>query len=359
MATSGTVGQTVFETRKVIDHALRRCKVPPQIVTSEHIDTALDLLFLNLSALASYGIPLFVIEKVILPIYRGQRSVPLPVGSVDVMEMNIRNLNRVLGSNSASEGIADDAFDSDLATSLVQTVPAGWVEVDYGSGSQSQIDNYGIFFTPAVAEVWDITIQGSNDGISYTDIYTNAELAATPGDWFWLDLEEQIPWRFIRLQANGTTILNIAEFFLGDTAQEIPMPKIALDSYSNLPDKTFLSRPTEFWYDKQAAAQGGQSILTVWPLPDTEFTFYQYVLYVKRQIQDIGTMVQEIEVPQRWYEFVICDLARKCVREIAEADITRLPVLDADFQLESKNVWTGEDDGSPVRITPRIGVYTR
>jgi len=360
MATSGTVGQTVFETRKVIDHALRRCKVPPQIITSEHIDTALDLLFLNLSALASYGIPLFVIEKVILPIYRGQRSVPLPVGTVDMMTMNIRDLNRVLGqTDTASEGIPANAFDTDLATSLVQTIPAGWVQTDYGDGNQAQIDNYGIFFTNAVAEVWDITIQGSQDGITYTDLYANAELDAIPGDWFWLDLEEQVPWRFIRLQANGTTILNIAEFYLGNTANEIPMPKIALDSYSNLPDKTFLSRPTEYWYDKQGTTPSGQSILTVWPLPDTEFTFFQYILYVKRQIQDIGTMVQEIEVPQRWYEFVICDLARKCVREIAESDISRLPILDADFEKESINVWAGEDDGAPVRITPRIGVYTR
>jgi len=86
MATSGTVGQTVFETRKVIDHAFRRAKIQPQQITSEHIDTALDLLFLNLSAIASYGIPLWVLEKTILPIYRGQRSVPLPVGTVDIME---------------------------------------------------------------------------------------------------------------------------------------------------------------------------------------------------------------------------------------------------------------------------------
>lgn len=154
-------------------------------------------------------------------------------------------------------------------------------------------------------------------------------------------------------------MLDVAEFFLGNTANEIPMPKINLTAYSNLPDKTFLSRPTEFWYDKQAAAQGGQSILTVWPVPDTEFTFFQYVLYVKRQIQDIGTMIQEIEVPQRWYKFVIADLAVDLCVEIPEADMSRLPVLETERTKQSKDAWTGEDDGSPVRLTPRISVYTR
>lgn len=361
MATSGTVGQTIFETRKVIDHAFRRCKIPPQGITSENIDTALDLLFLNLSSLASYGIPLWVIEKTILPIYRGQRSVPLPIGSVDVMSFNIRDLNRTLGNaDTASEGIAANAFDSDLATSLVQTLPAGFVQTDFGDGNAVQVDNYGIFFTNAIQETWDITIQGSQNGVVFTDLYTNAALTAVPGDWFWLDLEEQVPWRFFRLQANGVTILNIAEFYLGNTANEIPMPKISLDSYANLPDKTFLSRPTEYWFDKQAVGSANnQSIATVWPLPDTEFTFFQYVLYIKRQIQDVGTMVQQLEVPQRWYEFVITDLARKCCRSIPEADDSRIPLLDSDFELASKNAWTGEDDGSPVRLQPRISVYTR
>jgi len=360
MATSGTVGLTVFETRKVIDHAFRRCKIPPQGITSENIDTALDLLFLNLSSLASYGIPLWVLEKVIIPIYRGQRSVPLPVGTVDVMDFNIRDLNRTLGTtDSASEGIAANAFDSDLATSLVQTIAAGFVQTDFGANNAVQVDNYGIFFTNAVAETWDISIQGSQNGVAFTTLYTNAALNAVPGDWFWLDLEEQVPWRFIRLQANGLTILNIAEFFLGNTANEIPMPKISLDDYSNLPDKNFLSRPTEYWYDKQAAAQGGRQIATVWPVPDTQFTFFQYVLYVKRQIQDVGTMVQELEVPQRWYKYIVYELSVDVCMEIPEADDTRLPLLKTDLVEQTKLVWTGEDDGSPVRLTPRIGVYTR
>lgn len=359
MATSGTVGLTVFNTQRVIDHAFRRCKIPPQGITPEHIQTAFDLLFLNLSALAGYGIPLWVIEKVILPIFRGERSVPLPVGTVDVLNMNIRDLQRNLGQNTASEGTADNAFDSDLTTADVQTTPGGFIQVNYPANSPVQIDNYGIFFNNPVPETWDITIQGSQDGIVFTDLFTSAIVAATAGDWLWIDLEQQIPFQVIRLQANGTTVLNVAEFYLGNISNEIPMPKISRDSYSDLPDKTFLSRPTEYWYDKQAAAQGGRQIATVWPLPDTEFTFFQYILYVKRQIQDVGTMIQEIEVPQRWYKFVVADLSVDVCLEIPEADITRLPILQADLKKQSKDAWTGEDDGAPVRITPKISVYTR
>ncbi len=74
---------------------------------------------------------------------------------------------------------------------------------------------------------------------------------------------------------------------------------------------------------------------------------------------DVGTMVQEIEVPQRWYKYVIAELSVGVCLEVPDADITRLPILQADLHKEAKDVWTGEDDGSPVYLQPRIGVYTR
>jgi hypothetical protein len=63
MAFSETVSQTVFNTRKVIDSAMRRCRVPAQTITGEHIEIAKDQLFLLLSAWANDGAPLWCVEK--------------------------------------------------------------------------------------------------------------------------------------------------------------------------------------------------------------------------------------------------------------------------------------------------------
>ena len=41
MAYSNTVSQTVFDTRRVIDNAVRRCKLTAQQITSEYIDLSL------------------------------------------------------------------------------------------------------------------------------------------------------------------------------------------------------------------------------------------------------------------------------------------------------------------------------
>lgn len=56
MAYSGTISQTIFDTRRVIENAARRCKMPPQTLTAEHIDVANDQLYLMLSALANQGL---------------------------------------------------------------------------------------------------------------------------------------------------------------------------------------------------------------------------------------------------------------------------------------------------------------
>ena len=55
MAYSNTVSQTVFNTRKVIENAIRRCKLPAETITAEHVDIVNDQLYLLLSDLANLG----------------------------------------------------------------------------------------------------------------------------------------------------------------------------------------------------------------------------------------------------------------------------------------------------------------
>ena len=42
MTTSGTIAATTFTTNKVLEHALRRCRVKPALQTPEVVQTALE-----------------------------------------------------------------------------------------------------------------------------------------------------------------------------------------------------------------------------------------------------------------------------------------------------------------------------
>jgi len=80
---------------------------------------------------------------------------------------------------------------------------------------------------------------------------------------------------------------------------------------------------------------------------------------VQRQLEDVGEMVDELEVPDRWYLAIVCNLAAELGREIKEVQEIIIPRLDLDADKYLKDAWTGETDESEVYLRPNISPYTR
>jgi hypothetical protein len=356
MPTTGTVGSTVFTNQQIIDHAFRRCKMVEQEITGEHITIALDLLWLYTQTLVNKGIKLWNVIPLLLPIYERQATVPCPVGTVDTYTINLRNLNRITGDASATEGVADNAFDSDLTTACTQVAAAG--SITMGLDSATNVNTFGIM--PNVSGLWDYVIEGTNDNfVSTTTLLTRVEQVVVANEWLWVDVQGVLggvnDFAAYRLRATGTTVLDVIELFYGNKPNEIPMYKLNRNDYANLPDKVSTGRPTQFWYDKQRI----QPEIELWPSPGAEFTFDQITGFVQRQLQDVGAMVDELEVPDRWYLAIVCNLASELGREIKEVDEVIIPRLDLDAEKYLKDAWTGETDESETYLRPNISPYTR
>lgn len=328
MAVSGTVSQTTFNTRKVIDHAFRRCRLPPQGIGGEMIATASEALYLILSNLANRGIQLWCIQKDILPIYEAVSEIPLPVGTVDILNANFRTLTQLTGSETSS---------------------ATTVTVDFGQ--DIQVTNVGVLFNGAST---GYTIETSPDSSTWTIVATVANPGLTAGQWNWTDLQGTLARRYCRVVATSG-ILNQSDVFFGNTPTEIPMARINRDDYSSLPNKTAQGRPLQFWLNRQRDFP----IMNVWQVPNGDFIFAQIVCYVKRYIMDVGTMTQEIEVPQRWYDAIVYCLAAKLAEELPSVDPQMLPVLDQKMLRALKEAEDEERDNSPIYFTPNIAIYTR
>lgn len=328
MAFSGTISQTTFNTRKVIDSAMRRCRLPAQSITSEHIAIAQDQLYLLLSALANDSPPLWCIEKQVYPLYEGVGGVTLDLGTVDVLNSNLRTLQPVNGTN------------TDAAASRT---------IDFSSATT--VTTVGVKWSAASAP---LALERSSDGVSWTVVQTETP-SATAGQWTWFDLESAVAAQYFRVRATSGT-LDFTTIFTGNTPSEIPLARLNRDDYTNLPNKTFLSsRPLQYWFDRQAR----QPVMRLWPVPNATAETYQIVLWRHRHIMDVGTTSQEIEVPQRWLDAIIASLAVKLAQEIVEVDPGILPTLDA---LATKAMYAAqaeERDHSPTYFTPNIGMYTR
>ena len=328
MAYSNTVSQTVFDTRKVMENAFRRCRVRAEQITAEYVSVANDQLYLLLSDLANMGAPLWCIEKQILPLYDGVGYITLDAKVVDILNSNLRQLQSVTGTNSTTSTTHTIAF-----------------------GGATFVTTVGVLWTAAAVP---IALERSVDGIVWTTIQTETPTAVA-GEWTWYDLESSVATPYFRVRATSGN-LNLLEIYTGNTPTEIPLARLNRDDYTNLPNKTFQSnRPLQFWYDRLLP----NPVMRLWPVPNSGATTSQVVLWVQRYIMDVGTMTQQVEVPQRWYEAIVAMLASKLALEIAEVDTSLIPLLDQKANVALYTAQAEERDNSPMMMAPNIAVYTR
>lgn len=327
MAYSGTVSQTTFDTRRVIEHAARRCRLPAELLTSERVDIANDLLFLLLSDLANQGTPLWCIQKTIYPLYEGVGYITTLQGTVDILNSTLRSLQEVSGTN------------TDTSTERV-------VEFD----SPTAVSTAGILWSQTAVPV---EFSRSDDGVTWTIIQAEVPTASA-GEWTWYDLGSVIASTYFRLRATSGT-LGFSQIYLGNTPTEIPLYRMNRDDYVNLPNKVFQSnRPIQYWLDRQTLSP----VMNMWPVPNDAATVMQIVVWAARQIMDVGTMTQEVEVPQRWYLAIVTALAAALAREIQEVDPAIIPQLDGDAASALFKAQAEERDNSPMMVAPNISMYT-
>ena len=328
MAFSNTVSQTNFNTRRVIDNAIRRCKLTAQQITAEHIDIANDQLYLFLSDLANQGAPLWCIEKQIYPLYDGVGDITMTDGTVDILNSNFRTLQEVTGTNVDTSTSRTVSFTTDIF-----------------------VANVGVYWTAAAVP---IALERSDDNVTWVTIQTETP-TATAGQWTWYDLDSSVAAQYFRVRATSGT-LSFSQIYLANTPTEIPLARMNRDDYTNLPNKAFQSnRPLQFWFDRQV----NNPIMHMWPVPNEAATVCQIVVWRQRYIMDVGTMTQDVEVPQRWLEAIVSGLAAKMALELVEVDVNLIPILDQKAAISLNIAQMEERDNSPMMIAPNISPYTR
>ena len=327
MSYSGNVGGTKFNALKVVEHAFRRCKLPAQSITAEMTSYALETLYTMLSELASIKTPSWCIEKVILPMYENQQIVTLPLGTIDVLNLNYRVLQEPT-ANTTHTSTEYTAYYSDLTT--VNTVGIKW----------------------ASAAV-PVEFQTSLDGIVWTTVGSSSETAAA-GEIVWTDISGALSAYYFKIVALDGT-LDYEWITLGNMPQEIPLGQLNRDGYVNQSNKVFPGRPNSFYYQRDLP----QPVVNIWPAPFSAAEQAQLILWRHRQIMDTENLQQDVEVPARWLEPIITGLASRVAAETPQVDAELVALLDQKYTMSLQRAFDGDNDGSPIQIQPNIGVYTK
>jgi hypothetical protein len=286
---------------------------------------ALESLYVFLSELANIKTPSWCIEKLILPMYQNQPIVTLPVGTVEVLNLNYRVLQVVSGS----------------------TVTTSTSNTTYFT-TQTVVDTVGIKWSAAAVPV---TFQVSNDGVVWTTVGSSS-VTASAGEITWTDISGALPYTYFRI--TSTQPLSYSVITLGNLPQEIPLGQLNRDSYVNQSNKVFPGRPSSYYFQRDLP----EPIVNIWPAPFYASEQAQLILWRHRQIMDTENLQQEVEVPQRWLEAIIDGLAARVAAETPQVDPQIMAVREQKAAMSVQRAWDGDNDGSPIQINPGISVYT-
>jgi hypothetical protein len=352
MAFSGTVGATVINVQTLIDHGARRCGKLAEELTSEQVLSARQSLYFLLSNLANRGIQFWTITKKVIGAQVDNYLYYLPKGTIDLWNVLYRTMNRPDGAyTSSAGGTVANVYDGDTQTVCTQTSANGNISVNYGLTNPIYIGSIG--FLPAATGTWSIIYEYSIDGTTWSTLVDLGAIDVVNGTWVWTDITAGQTVSYYRIRAYAGTTLSLRELYFGNNSLEVQMSSLNRDDYTNLPNKNFTAnQPYQYWYDRTIPLPS----LYVWPTPSTAFV--QIVCWYSRQIEDVGSLTDELEIPQRWYEAVQMMLAHRMSLELPQVGMDRVAYLEKMADKYQNDAEAEERDRSPIYWAPNISVYT-
>jgi len=326
MTTSGTVATTTILTSSLIEHAYRRIGKPASAQTPEGVQICLESLYLLLLGLSSRGLNLWCIETDYVSLITNQATYAMPAGTIDVLNVVYSQPTQTTGT------------DTTTSTTTKTTLT-----------SSTSIYRIGLVFSTISASD-TVVIASSTDDITYT-----TRSSTTKTDWatsttYWINLDPFATATYWRVSTTSTSAAST--FYLASSIYDLPVTIWNRDTYFAMNNKGQSGRPsTNYYYEKLLTPQ-----VTLWPVPTNSTDHLTIVRH--RQIEDIGTLTQTLDLPQRWLEAIIWQLAERLCFELDGIDPTRMAmVLDRAAQ----NLITAEGDetdGAPIYFTPSISCYT-
>lgn len=325
MSTSGTVGQTVVPTDRLLEHAMLRIGLTGPKLTPKIVQLAEENLFYLLLSLSGSGIQLWLVDKVILWLFPRQAEYVLPPGTIDVLpDSVVYSQSKFPNQSFVNQG-----------TSTVAAMD-----------TQTKVLRYG--FMPTASFTAQLTVTADLDVV--VDVLPSQLWVAGAGYWF--DADPNPNTSTLTLTSDGASF-GVSQFLLSNNQYDQKISAFNRGEYVVQPEKWQPGVPsTNFWVQKLR-----DPTITLWPV--TYNSFDQCTLWRNRQIQDVGTLTQELDIPNRWLDPIVWQLARRLCYEVEGVDPARIDVIKSECDKYTMEGLVSESDRMPTYYRPMIRGYTR
>lgn len=149
----------------------------------------------------------------------------------------------------------------------------------------------------------------------------------------------------------------------GQNQTDININRISESTYSTIPNKNTQGRPIQVWINRQSGATYPGSPATVqypqinvWPAPD-QSSFYTFVYWRLRRIQDAGSGTTTPDIPFRFLNAMVAGLAYYLSMKLTDISPDRIAALKADYEQQFQLAADEDREKASDRYVPRVQFY--
>jgi len=321
-----TVGLTTISTAKILEHAFRRAGISVEKQTPDLVQLAKENLFFLFAYYSNKGLPLWCVEEFMLPVNVGQYRYECPTGTVDLLSANLRSITRASTTDTVSLTGVSSEF-------LEETAPK---VVGITCDSDVQLN---------------LIIEHSSDGATWSHSMGPISCQIVAGEEYWISITKNTSATHHRVRETVLTDASFSSVRWISSYTDRLLTRMSRDQYFVLPNKHSSGTPSQYWMDRQITPA-----FNLWPVPSSS----SYLVHAvrQRQIQDVTRLTETLDIPVRWHEATIWQLAARMVVSIPETDPT---IREMVLRLAEQHIIVAETedvDDAPMFVQPDISVYT-
>jgi len=141
---------------------------------------------------------------------------------------------------------------------------------------------------------------------------------------------------------------------------DINISRISVSTYATIPNKNSQGRPIQVWVNRQSGATEpvtgiAYPQINVWPTPD-QSSFYTFVYWRLRRIQDAGNGTTTQDIPFRMLNCLVAGLAYYLSLKIPEA-APRIEMLKMAYEEQWMLASAEDREKASLRLAPRELFY--
>lgn len=148
-----------------------------------------------------------------------------------------------------------------------------------------------------------------------------------------------------------SSTIDVLEVVLATSSSDIPLDRITMEEYLQIPNKTRTGRPTQY-----AVRRSRNNIsIFLWPLPDSNN--YDLKMEKFRYLEDVNkSALQHADVPRRFLPALTAGLSYFMVWKRPGIEGGRIQALEVEYEKRLARAMGEDKDRTNMRIVPKLNL---